>query len=134
MIQLSDLFPGDIDSFFLQNFKRVYDQVGQDIFKKLFGCVIVAPAARLPVSIISYILKRESSNNDEQEVIDAVSQFVVFRTSDQTLTFLHNLIPAWLTDKNKASRKLFIDKRIAGEYLLKVFVEILRQDHPLTLI
>ena len=130
LIQLSDLFPGDIDSFFLQNFKRVYAQVGQDIFKKLFGCVIVAPAARLPVSIISYILKRESSNNDEQEVIDAVSQFVVLRTSDQTLTFLHNLIPAWLTDKNKASRKLFIDERIAGEYLITVFVEILRQAQP----
>ena len=124
-IQLSDLFPGDIDSFFLQNFKRVYDQVGQDIFKKLFGCTIVAPTARLPVSIISYILERESSNNDEQEVIDAVSQFVVLRTSDQTLTFLHNLIPAWLTDKNKAPRKLFVDKRIAAEYLGKVYMEIL---------
>ena len=57
-------------------------------------------------------------------MIDAVSQFVVFRTSDQTLTFLHNLIPAWLTDKKKA-REMFIDKRIAGEYLGRVFVEIL---------
>ena len=122
--QLSDLFPGDIDSFFLQNFKRVHDQVGQDIFKKLFGCVIVAPAP-LPISIISYILKKENSNHDEQQVTDAVSQFVVLRTSDQTLTFLHNLIPAWLTDKSKASRKLFIDKKIAGEYLRDSFVEIL---------
>ena len=50
---------------------------------------------------------------------------MVLRTSDQTLTFLHNLIPAWLTDKNKASRKLFIDKKIAGEYLRNIFVEIL---------
>ena len=125
LIQLSDLFPGDIDSFFLQNFKRVYDQVGQDIFKKLFGCTIVAPTARLPVSIISYILERENSNNDEQQVIDAVSQFVVLRASDQTLTFVHNLIPAWLTNMNKASQKLFIDKRIAAEYLRNVFVEIL---------
>ena len=122
--QLSDLFPGDIDRFFLQNFKRVYNQVGQDIFKKLFGCAIVAPAP-LPVSIISYILKRENSNHVEQQVIDAVSQFVVLRTSDQTLTFLHNLIPAWLTDKNKASRKLFIDKTTAGECLRNIFVEIL---------
>ena len=121
--QLSDLFPGDIDSFFQQNFQRVYDQVGQDIFKRLFGCAIVAPAP-LPVSIISYILKRENSNHDEQQVIDAVSQFEVLRTSDQTLTFLHNLIPAWLTDKNKA-RKLFIDKKIAGEYLTEIFVEVL---------
>ena len=122
--QLSDLFPGDIDRFFLQNFKRVSDQVGQDIFKKLFGCAIVSPAP-LPVSMISYILKRENSNHDEQQVIDAVSEFVVLRTSDQTLTFLHNLIPAWLTDKNKALRKLLIDKKIAGEYLGKIFVEIL---------
>ncbi len=121
--QLSDLFPGDIDDFFLQNFKRVYDQVGLDLFKKLFGCVVVAPAP-LPVSVISYILKREKSSHDEQQVIDAVSQFVVLRTSDQTLTFLHNLIPAWLIDKKKA-RKLFIDKKIAGEYLRKIFVEIL---------
>ena len=62
--QLSDLFPGDIDSFFRQNFKRVFDQVGQDIFKKLFGCAIVSPA-RLPVSVISYILKGENSTHDE---------------------------------------------------------------------
>jgi len=122
--QLSDLFPGDIEDFFLQNLKRVHDQVGQDIFKRFFGCAIVAPAP-LPVSIIPCILKREKSNCDEQQVIDAVSQFVVLRTSDQTLTFLHNLIPAWLTDKRKASRKLFIDKKIAGEYLRTIFVEIL---------
>ncbi|KAJ7388178.1 hypothetical protein OS493_039377 [Desmophyllum pertusum] len=50
---------------------------------------------------------RENSDRDEQQVIDAVSQFVVLRgTPDQTLTFLHNLIPAWLTDKKKSSRKL----------------------------
>ncbi|KAJ7336075.1 hypothetical protein OS493_013454, partial [Desmophyllum pertusum] len=121
---LSDLFPGDIDDFFQQNFERVYEQVEQDIFKKLFGCAIMAPSP-LPVSIISYILKRENSDRKEQQVIDAVSQFVVLRTSDHTLTFLHNLIPAWLTDKNKSSRKLFIDKKIAGEYLKNVFVEIL---------
>ena len=121
--QLSDLFPGDIDDLFRQNFERVYDQVGQDLFKKLFGCTVVAPSP-LPVSIISYILKRENSDRSEQQVIDAVSQFVVLRTSDQTLTFLHNLIPAWLTNKNKA-RKLFIDKKIAGEYIRKIFAEIL---------
>ena len=122
---LSELFPGDIHSFFRQNFKRIYDQVGQDVFEKLFGCAIVAPAARLPVSIISYILKREKSSHNEQQVIDAVSQFVVLQTSDQTLTFLHNLIPTWLTDKNKA-RKFFIDKKSAQEYLSKVFAEIFR--------
>ena len=121
---LSDLFPGDIDDFFLQNFTRIYRKVGQDLFKKLFGCAIVAPSP-LPVSIISYILKRENPAHDEQQVIDAVSQFVVLRTSDQTLTFLHSLIPAWLTDKRKASRKLFIDKKVAGEYLRQIFAEIL---------
>jgi len=120
---LSDLFPGDIDEFFRQNFKRVYVQVGQDMFKKLFGCAVVSPAP-LPVSIIPYILTREKSHCDEQQVVDAISQFVVLRTSDQTLTFLHNLIPAWLTDKKKAS-ELFIDKKIAGKYLSTVFVEIL---------
>ena len=122
--QLTGLFPGDIDDFFLQNFQRVYDQVGQNIFKKLFGCAIVAPSP-LPVSIISYILKKENSNHDEQQVIDAVSQFLVLRTSDQTLTFVHNLVPAWLMDKTKAPRKLFIDKKMAREYLRDVFVEIL---------
>ena len=122
--QLTGLFPGDIDDFFLQNFQRVYDLVGQNFFKKLFGCAIVAPSP-LPVSIISYIIKKENSNHDEQQVIDAVSQFLVLRTSDQTLTFVHNLVPAWLTDKTKAPRKLFIDKKMAREYLRDVFVEIL---------
>ena len=62
---------------------------------------------------------------DEQEVIDAVSQFVVLRTSDQTFTFLHNLIPAWLTDKKKASRKLFVDIIKAGEFFRDIIVEFL---------
>ena len=122
--QLSDLFPGDIDSFFLQNFKRVFDKVGADLYCKLFGCVIVAPSS-LPVSCISFILQRENSDLDEQEVIDAVSQFVVLRTSDETFTFLHNLIPAWLIDKKKASRKFFVDRIKAGKYFRDIIVEFL---------
>ena len=107
--RLSDLFPGNIDDVFRKNFKRVYDKVGKDIFKKLFGCAIVAPSP-LPVAIIECILEREKSSQDGQEVIDVVSQFVVLRASDRLITFLHNLIPAWLTNKEKAG-KLFIDKR-----------------------
>ena len=119
--QLSDLF--HIDDFFRKNFKRLYDKVGKDIFKKLFGCAIAAPSP-LPVAIIGYILKREKSSQEEQEVIDVVSQFVVLWSSDRSLTFLHNLIPTWLTNKEKAG-KLFIDKKMAGEYLSKIFTEIL---------
>ena len=122
--QLSDLFPGDIDSFFLENFKRVFDKVGADLYWKLFGCAIVAPSP-LPVSFISFILQRENPDLDEQEVIDAVSQFVVLRTSDETFTFLHNLIPAWLTDKKKASRKFFVDRIKAGRYFGDIIVEFL---------
>ena len=121
---LNDLFPGDIEEFFLQNFRRVYDHVGENIFKKLFGCVVVAPSP-LPVSVISFILNRENSNRDEQQVIDAVSQFLVLRNPDQTLTFLHNLVPAWLTNDTKAPRKLLICMKMAGKYLREVFVEIL---------
>ena len=122
--QLIDLCPRNIESFFLQNFKRVFDKVGPNVYKKLFGCAIVAPSP-LPVSFISFILRRENSNLDQQEVIDAVSLFEILRTPDETFTFLHNLIPAWLTDKTKASRKLFIDKIEAGEYLRIVIVEFL---------
>ena len=121
---LNDLFPGDIEEFFLQNFRRVYDHVGENIFKKLFGCVVVAPSP-LPVSIISFILNRENSDHDRQQVIDAVSQFLVLRNPDQTLTFLHNLVPAWLTNDTKAPRKLLICMKMAGKYLREVFVEIL---------
>ena len=121
--ELSDHFPGNIEDFFRKNFKRLYDKVGKDIFKKLFGCAIAAPTP-LPVAIIGYILEREKSSQDEQEVIDVVSQFVVLRSSDRSLTFLHNLIPAWLTNKGKAG-KLFIDKTFAGQYLSKIFTEIL---------
>ena len=122
--QISDLFPGDIDNFFLQNFTRVVNKIGANLYKKLFGCAIVAPSP-LPVSLIPFILKRENSDVDEQEVIDAVSQFVVLRTSDQTFTFLHNLIPTWLTDKKKASRKLFIDRIEAGKYFRDIIAEFL---------
>ena len=119
----SDLFPGDIDDFFLENFQRVFDKVGVDLYRKLFGCIIAAPSP-LPISFISYVLNREKSDLDEQEAIDAVSLFVV-RTTDRTVTFLHNLIPMWLTDKKKAPRRLLIDKKVAVEYLRIVFIEIL---------
>ena len=124
--QLDDLFPGDIEDFFMQNFKRVFLKVGADLYKKLFGCVVVAPSP-LPVSFISLILQRENSNLDEQEVIDALSTFLLFRTPDQSFTFLHNLIPAWLTNREKASRKLFIDRIKAGEYFRDVMTTCLSE-------
>ena len=121
--QQTDLFPGDIDEFFQENFQRVFDKIGADLYRKLFGCIIAAPSP-LPISFVSYVLNREKSNLDEQEAIDAVSLFVV-RTSDGTVKFLHNLIPMWLTDKKKAPRRLLIDKKVAVEYLRIVFIEIL---------
>ena len=121
--QQTDLFPGDIDEFFQENFQRVFDKIGADLYRKLFGCIIAAPSP-LPISFISYILNREKSNLDEQEAIDAVSLFVV-RTSDGTVGFLHNLIPMWLTDKKKAPRRLLIDKKVAVEYLRIIFIEII---------
>ena len=124
--QVDDLFPGDIEDFFMQNFRRVFLKVGADLYKKLFGCVVVAPSP-LPVSFISLILQRENSNLDEQEVIDALSTFLLFRTPDQSFTFLHNLIPAWLTKREKASRKLFIDRIKAGEYFRDVITTCLSE-------
>ena len=121
--QQTDLFPGDIDEFFHENFQRVFDKVGADLYRKLFGCIIAAPSP-LPISFVSYVLNREKSDLDEQEAIDAVSLFVV-RTSDGLVTFLHNLIPVWLTDKRKAPRRLLIDQKVAVEYLRIVFIEIL---------
>ena len=121
--QWSGFFPGDIEDFFYTNFKRVLEKVGEDLYRKLFGRIITAPAP-LPVSFISFILNKENSVLHEQDVIDAVSLFVVLRTSNQTVTFLHNLIPAWITNKRRA-RKLFIDKKTAGEYLGSIFVQIL---------
>ena len=119
---LNQLFPGDIDEFFLKNFERVCVLVGEDIFQQLFGCAIVAPSP-LPLSIISYILERENSTHDERQVVDAVSLFVLSRSVDQTLTFLHSLVPAWLSNKSKA-RKLFINKKTAINYLRDIFIEI----------
>ena len=124
--QLDDLFPGDIEEFFMQNFRRVFPKVGADLYKKLFGCVVVAPSP-LPVSFISFILQRENSNLDEQEVIDVLSTFLLFRTPDQSFTFLHNLIPAWLTNKEKASRKFFIDRIKAGEYFRDIITTCLSE-------
>jgi len=54
-------------------------------------------------------------------VLDAFSLFMVF---SKTFAFLHNLIPAWLTDEDKA-RELFIDRNVEANYLKDVIVEIL---------
>ena len=128
--QLIDLFPGGIGEFFRENFKRIFDKVGKDLYKKLFGCAIAAPTP-LPVSFISYILQREndldekrSSYLDEQAVIDAFSTFLIVR-SDQTFAFPHGLIPSWLTDRKKAPARLFVNKNEGGRYLKDIMSEVL---------
>ena len=97
--------------------------MGADLFRTLFGCVAASPSP-LPRSFISFLLKREKSNLNEQEVIDTVSLFLVHRASDLTFTFLHNLIPSWLTDRNKA-RRFFVDITVARKYLKKIVLEFL---------
>ena len=122
MSQLND-FPDDINEFFMQNFQRVFDKVGRDLYRKLLGCIMAAPSP-LPVSFIAFVLKRENSVFEKYDVINAVSQFVAQRTSDRTVSFLHNLIPVWLSDEGKA-RLLFVDKKTADEYLKNIFLDIL---------
>ena len=95
-----------------------------DFYKKLFGCALVAPSP-LPVSFISFLLQKENSSVDEQEVIDAVSLFVALRTTDKTFAFLHSLIPAWLTDEQKASRRFVIDRNKASACFRSIIDEFL---------
>ena len=121
--QLGDVLRGDIQDYFLQNFKRVIEKIGEDLYKKLFGCAIVAPSL-LPLAFISFILEREKSNLEEWKVIDALSTFVVIRKSDNSFDFLHNLIPPMLTRKD-SSLELLIDREKAGEYFWGVVVEVL---------
>ena len=123
MSELNDLISGGIDHFFEENFCRVQKLLGTRLFEKLFGCMVAAPSP-LPESFISFILEREKSHLKERDVLNAVSQFVDQRTSDHTVTFLHNLIPGWLENKKK-NRNFFIDPSIAGEYLKNVLTEIL---------
>ena len=118
--QFCDLFPGDIEDFFETNLKRVYDKVGADLYGKLLGCIMNAPSP-LPVSLVSFVLHRENSSLNEQKVMDAISQFVVMQ---KRVSFLHNLIPAWLTNKKKA-QELYIDPKEAGGYLTEIVKEIL---------
>ena len=118
--QFCDLFPGDIEDFFETNLKRVYDKVGADLYGKLLGCIMNAPSP-LPVSFVSFVLHKEKSSLNEQKVIDAVSQFVVMQ---ERVSFLHSLIPAWLTNKKKA-QELYIDAKEAGGYLIEIAKEIL---------
>ena len=118
--QFCDLFPGDIEDFFETNLQRVYDKVGADLYSKLLGCIVNAPSP-LPVSFVSFVLQRENSSLNEQKVMDAVSQFVVMQ---KRVSFLHSLIPAWLTNKKKA-QELYIDEKEAGGYLTEIVKEIL---------
>ena len=127
---LEDLFPGNIERYFFNNFKRIFEKLGDSgLYWKLFGCVIAAPAP-LPLPFISFILEKENSNLDKQPVIDAVSQFVVVRTTDDTILFSHNLIPPWLTNEKKASLKLFIDRDKASEYFKEIILTCALSDQP----
>ncbi|XP_068684702.1 uncharacterized protein [Montipora foliosa] len=134
---LSDLLVDDIEDFFRDNFQRVFSKVGKDLYGKLIGCVLAAPSP-LPVSFIPFVLQQETSSLDEQEVIDAVLQFALNQTSNDTVTFLHKLIPTWLTknarrrehhQRTRRMRKdcphLLIDKKKSDEYLARRFEEVL---------
>ena len=126
IVQLDDVFQGDVQDYFLQNVSRVFQKVGESLYKKLFGCAIVAPSS-LPTAFVAFILQRENSNLKECKVIDALSTFFDFRESndfDKSFDFRHNLIPELLTEK-ESSRELFIDRDEAGEYFRDVVVEIL---------
>ena len=126
IVQLDDVFQGDIQDNFLQNVSRVFQKLGENLYKKLFVCTIVAPSP-LPLAFIAFILQREKSNLGEWKAIDALSTFVRIRQwndFDKSFDFLHNLIPALLTEK-ESSRELFIDSVEAGEYFRDVVVEIL---------
>ena len=118
------ILPENIYDFFRKNFKRLYDKLGEDFYQKLLGCVVMSPSP-LPLSFISFLLKKESLSVDEQEVIDAVSQFVTLRNTDNTFAFLHGLIPDWLTDEQKASRKLCVEKDEASKYYRNIIVHYL---------
>ena len=126
IVQLDDVFQGDIQDYFRQNVSRVFQKVGESLYKKLFGCAIVAPSS-LPSAFVAFILQRENSNLKEWKVFDALSTFFDFRESndfDESFDFRHNLIPELLTEK-ESSRELFIDRDEAGEYFRDVVVEIL---------
>ncbi|XP_068701457.1 uncharacterized protein [Montipora foliosa] len=125
---LSDLLVDDCENFFEENFERVFSRVGKDLYEKLIGCVLAAPSP-LPVSFIPFVLQQEASSLDKQEVIDAVMQFALNQTANDTVTFLHKRIPTWLK-KNPRKRDydcsdLLIDKKKAEEYLARIFEEIL---------
>ena len=112
---------GDIGNFIRTNLQRLYDKLGENLYRKLLGCILSSPFP-LPLSVISYVIFREESNIDEQEIIDALSQFVVLE-QEETASFLHSLIPMWLTDVREA-RKLYIDDEWASDYFITILNEI----------
>ena len=114
-----DLPLGDLGNFFRTNLQRLYDKLGKNLYTKLLGCILASPYP-LPVWFISYVIEIEESNIDEQEIIDALSQFFVLK---ETVTFLHSLIPMWLTDKREA-RKLYIDYEGAFVYFINILYKI----------
>ena len=117
------VFRGNLSDLLWTNCQRVVSKLGEDLYKKLFGCVLAAPSP-LPVSFISFVLNREKSEVNMQEAIDAMTLSALLQTSDQSITFCHDLIPEWLTNVTKAG-KFFIDEETADDYLKDVFVEIL---------
>ena len=60
---------------------------------------------------------------NQKEIIDAVSLFV--QTNNRTFTFVHNLIPTWLTDEDKASRRICINRNEANKLFRKIVVDFI---------
>ena len=119
----AEILPENIYDYFRENFKRIYDKIDKEFYQKFFGCLLMTPSP-LPCPFVSFLLKRENSTLDEQEVIDAVSQFVVLRKTDNCFEFRHSVIPVWLTNK-KDNRDFSVDKKKAKAYFSNIIVHFL---------
>ena len=112
---IASLYPMGLRQFYHENFKRMWNILGETCFKELIGCAVVSPGP-LPTSFISVALAKLGTQLTKQKILDTISVFFPINSSEDTFSFLHSLVPNWLTDEKEA-REYFIDRKAASNSL-----------------
>ena len=103
---LNTLLPDGIDDFYEQNFRRLYQKLGEEKYQLLFQA-ITAARSEFPQALIGPLLN--VSDAESKQIIDTVS--VLLPVHNGYVNVFHKSVRDWLTDRDLAE-DLVIDSTL----------------------
>ena len=101
-LQLQSLLPDGIDDYYEQNFARIFNELGKELYQILLQ-VITAARSSLPLSMVAPLL--QMSANEAAKAIETISFFLPVH--NEHIQVFHKSIRDWLSDEE-----------LSGEYVV----------------